>query len=178
MGLTLSTLCLVTFFILTHIYDFIYLLDMVLRRYSTNIGQVIFKLACLFIYHNNSRKVFKTEFPIFNLDIILEECVLVHKIVGLEEVCFHGKVLGFLTYCQAQAQAQALRLSGSQALRLRLRLSDSGSVDSEPGLTLKSCRPPTTTHHPPPPTTHYPPPTFKHEGRVPHKNPKSKTDLE
>ena len=44
-----------------------------------------------------------------------------------------------------------------------------------PGLTLKSCRPP-----PPLPTTHYPPPpaTFKHEGGVPHKNPKSKTDLE
>ena len=47
-----------------------------------------------------------------------------------------------------------------------LRLSDR---DSEPGLTLKSLRPP-----PPPP----PPITFKHEGRVPHKNPKSKTDLE
>ena len=33
--------------------------------------------------------------------------------------------------------------SGTQALRLRLRLSDR---DSEPGLTLKSWRPPPTTH--------------------------------
>ena len=38
------------------------------------------------------------------------------------------------------------------------------------GLTLKSCRPPTTNNHHPI--------TFKHEGEVPHKNPKSKTDLE
>ena len=78
-----------------------------------------------------------------------------------------------LNNCQAQAQTQALRHLGTQPLRLtqansgslRLLLSDSDS-DPEPGLTLKSCRPP--TH----------PPTFKHEGRVPHKNPKSKTDLE
>ena len=78
-----------------------------------------------------------------------------------------------------------LRLSGTQALRLsgslrhtqahsgsysgslRLLLSDSDS-DPEPGLTLKSCRPPL-------PTTHHPT-NFKHEGGVPHKNPKSKTD--
>ena len=72
-----------------------------------------------------------------------------------------------------------LRLgSGTQALSGSLRLSDSGSYsvtgtrDSEPGLTLKSCRPPLPTTH------HHHPPTFKHEGEVPHKNPKSKTDLE
>ena len=59
---------------------------------------------------------------------------------------------------------QALRHSG-QTQAQWLRLSDR---DSEPGLTLKSCRPPPTTH----------PTTFKHEGAVPHKNPKSKTDLE
>ena len=41
-----------------------------------------------------------------------------------------------------------------------------------PGVTLKSCRPPLPT------TTHHHPATFKHEGGVPHKNPKSKTDLE
>ena len=68
-------------------------------------------------------------------------------------------------YCQAQAQTLSQAHSGS----LRLLLSDS---DTEPGLTLKSCRPPplpTTTHHPA---------TFKHEGGVPHKNPKTKTDSE
>ena len=80
-----------------------------------------------------------------------------------------------LNNCQAQAQTQALRHLGTQPLRLtqansgslRLLLSDFDS-DPEPGLTLKSCRPPTTTH----------PLTFKHEGGVTHKNPKSKTDLE
>ena len=75
-------------------------------------------------------------------------------------------------YCQAQALSGSgtQALSGSYSGSLRLLLSDSDS-DPEPGLTLKSWRPP------PLPTTHHPI-TFKHEGRVPHKNPKSKTDLE
>ena len=92
---------------------------------------------------------------------------LAFLLAGLMNVLFYNDHPSFVDfspkrfkekYCQAQAR---LRHSGS--VRLKLRLSDSGSYsvtvtgtrDSEPGLTLKSCRPP-----PPPPTTTHPTPNF------------------
>ena len=71
-----------------------------------------------------------------------------------------------------------LRLgSGTQAQALRL--SDSGSVTLAPTQwqwhwlrAWADTKILEATHH------HHPPTTFKHEGGVPHKNPKSKTDLE
>ena len=68
-----------------------------------------------------------------------------------------SKKLEKTLFLSSSGLAQALRLnqahSGSYSGSLRLLLSDSDS-DPEPGLTLKSCRPP-----PLPPTTH-PPPNF------------------
>ena len=80
--------------------------------------------------------------------------------------------------CQAQVPVQVRSSPVQSRSRSGLSQVQSGpdlDLDPDktqgPGLTLKSCRPPlpTTTHHPA---------TFKHEGGVPHKNPKSKTDLE
>ena len=69
----------------------------------------------------------------------------------------------WIFYCQAQAR---LRHSGS------FRHSDSGSLTVTRAWADTKILEATTTH----PPTH--PPTFKHEGGVPQKNPKSKTDLE
>ena len=72
--------------------------------------------------------------------------------------------LGSLTFVK-------LRLgSGTQDFSGSLRLSDSGSVTVTRAWADTKILEATTIH--------YPPITFKHEGGVPHKNPKSKTDLE